>query len=104
MNVIKKWKLFLICLSFLIIGTGLLTIRSVQIWNLNLSDYFSLWGLSCVGVFSLGFNASAFVWGVPNLIALFLHPIKPNKFTGSITILAFILWLIMGLGGAYVGV
>ncbi len=106
----KNWKLFKGCFLTLIIGTGLLTIRSAQIWDFSLTSYFIVWTLSCIGDFSLGFvgngfsDPSIYIWGIPNLIALFAHPMKPNKFTGVITILAFLMWLLTGLGGAYSGV
>ena len=109
--VIKRWKLFFKCLCANLTISALITMKSIQVWFLDIPSAISLFlqtnsgAFAGIWVFSIGIN-SPFIWciGIPNLILLFLHPIKPNQKTGAITILGFVIWLIMGISLAYIDV
>ena len=109
--VIQRWKLFFNCLSANLTISALITIIGIAGGSLDIPSAIKIFlqtnigAFAGIGVFSIGIN-NAFIWciGIPNLILLFLHPIKPNKTTGVITILGFVIWLIIGLSLAYIDV
>ena len=109
--IIKRWKLFFNCLCANLIISALITIKSIQIWSLDIPSAIGIFLQTNSGAFAgiwisyIGIN-EPFIWyiGIPNLILLFLHPIKPNEKTGAITILGFVIWLIMGISLAYIDV
>lgn len=89
----------------------MLTTRSAYVWNFNLYSYVTVLFWSIIGPFSLLFtsntgftSAEIYLIGIPNLFALFLHPLKPNIFTAILTIVAFAFWLFQGFAGAYISV
>ena len=109
--IIQRWKLFFYCLCVNLIISALITIKSIQVWSLNTPFAISIFlqtnsgAFAGIWVLNIGINSPS-VWciGIPNLILMFLHPIKPNEKTGAITILGFVIWLIMGLSFAYIDV
>jgi hypothetical protein len=101
-----RWRLFAGALLLVVLSaTGLCMLVAMK--TVISLDLFTLWGSIVAGPFSA-------LWTFPenpnvtfsliNLTLLFAHPIWPNRFTATLTCLAFASWLFWGMAVSLSGV
>jgi len=104
----KRLRVFVLAAIFLVLATtGLCMLVAIKTFTFS-SDLFSLWYSILAGPFSalwiLPEEPNWVTIGLVNLLALFAHPIWPNRITMTLTFLAFASWLFWGMAVAFIEV
>lgn len=103
-----RLRVFVLAAVFLVLAaTGLCMLVAIKTFTFS-SDLFSLWYSILAGPFSalwiLPEEPNWVTIGLVNLLALFAHPIWPNRITMTLTFLAFASWLFWGMAVAFIEV
>ena len=104
----KRLQALVIGLAFLILAaTAICVLVAFKLMNFT-PGLFHIWILTLSGPFAgLSIQSESAQWailGAVNLLFIFAHPIRPNRFTAAITFLAFTSWLFWGFAIACSGV
>ncbi len=106
-----RWWLFTACAILLfIVSYGVAVTQTQTFWSpakrellLALFTSAGPFGASVANWLPLSEPVS-WIFGLPCLLLMFLHPVKPRTLTAIITAIGFMVWLFMGIVMIYVAV
>jgi len=105
-----RWWLFAGCMILVFIGSYFAAAKYTQIFWPPTRQMLSLTLFTCTGPFAAAVaqwvplsEPVNWVFGIPCVMLLFLHPLRPRTLTAIITLIGFAVWMFMGIVMVYVG-
>ncbi len=104
----QRLRVFTLALALLVLSATALCILVAMKTRALHPELFSLWYSILAGPLSalwiLPEQSNWLTVGFVNLVALFAHPLWPNRLTAAVSFLAFASWLFWGMAVSFSGV